>query len=128
MSKRRYRKKSKAKNQQRIAIIAIVSGVVLLLIVGALALNDTPQSAPATVSEIPDYHNEEGIPYPEVPRISVTEAKAQYDAGTVLIVDVRSQGEYDTAHVRNALSLPLADLDARYQELPKDTQIITYCT
>ena len=129
MSKRRYKQKPKAINQRRIAIFTIISGIVLLLVVGVLALGGAKQSAaPATVSEIPDYHDDQGIPYPEVKRIPVAEARAMYDAGTALFVDVRSQGEYDTAHVANALSLPLADLDARYQELPKDTQIITYCT
>lgn len=86
-----------------------------------------PAPTPAA-STLPDSHDEEGVPYPEVPRIPLAEAKARYDAGTALFVDVRSQGEYETAHIRNAISLPLANLDARYQELPRDAEIITYCT
>jgi len=66
------------------------------------------------------------IPYPEVPRISASEAKARYDTGTTLFVDVRAQEEYDTAHIPNAILLPMADLEARYQELPQDAEIITY--
>jgi len=41
-------------------------------------------------------------------------------------VDVRAQEEYDTAHIPNAILLPMADLEARYQELPQDAEIITY--
>jgi rhodanese-related sulfurtransferase len=61
-----------------------------------------------------------------VPRISLAEAQARYDDGTALFVDVRGQEEYDTAHIPDAISLPLADLEARYQELPQDAEIITY--
>ena len=108
------------------AVLALAGGV-LLILAGILIFSNLNRSSP-DVSSIPDIHDEQGIPYPEVPRISVTEAMARYDAGTALFVDVRSQGEYDTAHVANALSLPLADMEARYQELPKDARIITYCT
>jgi hypothetical protein len=121
-------------------ILAALSGVILI-VAGVLALINSNRSAatPSTVrpaatlssgaaAALPDSHNEEGIPYPKVPRISPTDAKAAVDAGTAVIVDVRSQGEYDTAHVSTAISLPLADLEARYQELPQDAEIITYCT
>ncbi len=128
MSKRRKKQKRRTNTQQRLAIFAIISGVVLLLVVGGLTLLDARQPATADVAEIPDYHDEQGVPYPETPRIAVTDAKALYDAGSAIFVDVRSQGEYETAHVANAISLPLADLEARYKELPKDAAIITYCT
>lgn len=127
LPRRKQRRNSRSSNS--LALWAVVGGVVLLLIVGAYALANTNRPAPApAVSSIPDAHNEEGIPYPEVVRVSTTEAKALYDAGSALFVDVRSQGEYDTAHMAKALSLPLADLEARYRELPKDATIITYCT
>ncbi|HEY66148.1 MAG TPA: zinc-ribbon domain-containing protein [Caldilineae bacterium] len=100
---------------------------VLVILIGVLIAINTSRSTPLA-SEIPDIHDESGIPYPDVPRISVEEAKARYDAGTAIFVDVRSVGEYETAHIPNAVSLPLADLEARYQELPRDAEIITYCT
>ncbi len=107
--------------------IFILAGGVLLLLGGFLLLYNANSPAP-TPGSVADYHDEEGIPYPDVPRISPAEAKTRYDAGTAIFVDVRSQGEYDTAHIANAVSLPLADLEARYQELPQNAEIITYCT
>jgi hypothetical protein len=111
-------------------LAAIAGGILILAGFVLLANSIRPAAAPVTGSAtaLPDSHNEEGIPYPEVPRISPADTIAAFDAGTALIVDVRSQGEYDTARVSNAISLPLADLDARYRELPQDAEIITYCT
>jgi hypothetical protein len=110
-------------------ILAATAGAILIL-AGFLLLANSNSPTPSTGSTaaLPDSHNEDGIPYPEVPRISPAEAKAAFEAGTALIVDVRSQGEFDTDRVSNAISLPLADLDARYRELPQDMEIITYCT
>jgi len=108
-------------------VLAAIGGVVLVL-AGFVLLMNNNRPAPPPAPEITDYHDEQGIPYPDVPRIPAAEAKTRYDAGTALFVDVRSQGEYDTAHVANAISLPLADLESRYRELPQDAEIITYCT
>ena len=112
-------------------ILAAAAGAILIL-AGFMLLANSNRSTAVPVAgfatTLPDSHNEEGIPYPEVPRTSPAEAKAAVDTGTALIVDVRSQGEYDTTRISNAVSLPLADLDARYRELPQDAEIITYCT
>jgi 3-mercaptopyruvate sulfurtransferase SseA len=97
------------------------------LLIGALALFNTDRPS-STAGALPDSHNEEGIPYPEVPRLPLEEAKARFEAGTAIFVDVRSRGAYERAHIANAISLPLADLQARYRELPRDAEILTYCT
>ncbi len=106
-------------------MLAVLGGV--LIVLAAALFFGLNRSTPAS-TELPDYHDETGIPYPEVPRITPAEAKAKYDAGTALFVDVRSLGEYETAHIPNAISLPLTELEARYQELPRDAEIIIYCT
>lgn len=128
--KRRTNKKSRRnpRGSNSLALWAVVGGVILLLIVGGLVLYNNNNPSTPSLSDIPDSHDVEGIPYPKVARISVSEAKALYDSGNAIIVDIRSQGEYDTAHVATALSLPLVDLEVRYRELPKDATIITYCT
>ena len=68
------------------------------------------------------------IPYPEVPRLSVAEDKAHYDAGTALFVDVRSAEAFSRGHIARAISLPLSELEWRYKELPRDATIVTVCT
>jgi rhodanese-related sulfurtransferase len=51
--------------------------------------------------------------------------KAQ--AGEVLVLDVRPQDEYASAHLPHARSLPLDELKKRLAELPKNTPVVAYC-
>ena len=64
----------------------------------------------------------------DVPRITVEELKAELDAGTVTIVDVRSLNSYEALHLPEAVSIPEAEVKNRAGELPKDGLIVTYCT
>ncbi len=48
-------------------------------------------------------------------------------AGTATVIDVRPAEEYAAAHIPGALSLPLAELEARLAQLPADTEIVAYC-
>jgi 3-mercaptopyruvate sulfurtransferase SseA len=65
----------------------------------------------------------------EVPRIAASALKERLDAGeSVLIVDARSSDEYAEAHIPGAISVPLSDLEARLDELPRDQDIVFYCT
>lgn len=66
--------------------------------------------------------------YPEVPRISVGDAKAAYDLGEAVFVDVRDTESYAQSHIKGAISIPLQDLPERINELDPNTWIITYCT
>ncbi len=52
---------------------------------------------------------------------------AQARRGEVLVLDVRPQAEFDTAHLPFARSLPLAELAQRLAELPQDVEIVAYC-
>jgi len=66
----------------------------------------------------------------EVPRVTVENAKAAFDNGKAIIVDVRSQQSFDVSHIVGALYVPIADMENNSAEsvLPKDQWIITYCT
>lgn len=44
-----------------------------------------------------------------------------------VILDVRSRQGFKEGHVPGAQSIPFEELEERYQELPKDKEIITYC-
>lgn len=47
--------------------------------------------------------------------------------GEVIVLDVRPQSEYETAHLPHARSLPLSELIQRIAELPRDVEIVAYC-
>jgi rhodanese-related sulfurtransferase/DNA-binding transcriptional ArsR family regulator len=55
------------------------------------------------------------------------ELMAQAKRGEVIVIDVRPQSEYDTAHLPHARSLPLTELAQRLAELPRDVEIVAYC-
>ncbi|MEV0147627.1 MULTISPECIES: metalloregulator ArsR/SmtB family transcription factor [unclassified Nonomuraea] len=48
------------------------------------------------------------------------------DPGTV-VVDVRSAAAFAAAHVPGAVSVPLAELRERLEELSRDAEIVAYC-
>ena len=47
--------------------------------------------------------------------------------GEVTVIDVRPVEEYRAGHLPGAISLPVADLKARLQELPRDREVVAYC-
>lgn len=51
----------------------------------------------------------------------------QAHSGQVVVIDVRPQAEFDTAHLPYARSLPLTELAQRINELPLDANIVAYC-
>jgi rhodanese-related sulfurtransferase len=65
----------------------------------------------------------------EVPRIAPSVLKNRLDSGdNILVVDARSADEYAQEHIAGAISVPLSDLEARMSELPRDQEIVFYCT
>lgn len=47
--------------------------------------------------------------------------------GEVTVLDVRPAEEFRAGHLPRALSVPLEELEARMQDLPKDREIVAYC-
>lgn len=61
-----------------------------------------------------------------VPRIEVEVAREMADAGEAILVDVRSQGTFEQAHIAGAISMPSNEVAARYHELPANKLVIFY--
>ena len=47
--------------------------------------------------------------------------------GEVTVVDVRPSEEFGAGHIPGALSVPLADLEQRLADLPRDREVVAYC-
>jgi rhodanese-related sulfurtransferase len=47
--------------------------------------------------------------------------------GLAMVVDVRPAEEYQAGHIAGAISIPLAELQDRLAELPRDQEIVAYC-
>lgn len=63
-----------------------------------------------------------------VPRIGLADLKARMDSKEVVVVDVRDKTSYVTAHIPGALHMPMATVESQVDSLPKNRQIVTYCT
>ncbi len=60
------------------------------------------------------------------PEISVSEAYNKYQNGAFLL-DVRTQQEWDDFHAPNTTLIPLDQLAARLNEIPRDREIVVVC-
>jgi rhodanese-related sulfurtransferase len=47
--------------------------------------------------------------------------------GNALLLDVRPREEFEAGHLRGAVNIPIEELAARVDELPRDHRVITYC-
>src|SRR5690348_15539079 len=59
--------------------------------------------------------------------VSKNELAQRLRSGQVVVLDVRPSPEFAAGHIRGAISIPVAELDRRLKELPKDKQIVAYC-
>ena len=63
----------------------------------------------------------------DVQRITLADAKSLLDNGTAVLIDARSERAYSSGHAAGAISLPEAEVVARFGELPADKALIFYC-
>jgi len=118
-------RKRKEQKQQNFPVLILVIGGILLVLASVLLLqNQTGQ--PTSQAPVSSGHEEET--YPEIERVSLEDAKAAFDAGTAVFVDVRGDQAYAAAHIAGSISLPLVETESRLDELDPNQWIITYCT
>ncbi len=59
--------------------------------------------------------------------VSLKELRRLVRDGGVTVIDVRPTGEYEAGHIPGALSIPVAQLKRRLNEIPRRTEVIAYC-
>src|ERR671938_82656 len=59
--------------------------------------------------------------------VELDELRRLVEDGTVTLLDVRPVLEYRQGHIPNARSIPVAELERRLQELPRDREVVAYC-
>ena len=91
----------------------------MLVLLGCISAPIQPQTEPANPAPAAPF---------EVSRISLEESKTAFDKSEAIFLDVRSASSYASSHIPGALSIPLAELEPRIDELDPDQWIITYCT
>ena len=61
--------------------------------------------------------------------VNANEAKKMIDKQKVVLVDVRTDGEWNAGHLKNAKHIDISkpDFDKKISELKKDATVIVYC-
>jgi 3-mercaptopyruvate sulfurtransferase SseA len=129
---------------KRIKYILLVTLILFLtsLACNALLPQTQPTSAPTPIptqilgptpsTEPVSTQAEANLPQTdtEVPRVPVDQAKAAFDSGDAVIVDVRGADAYARSHITGALEVSLSAIQTDPANLPLDKNkwIITYCT
>ncbi|MGH9872136.1 MAG: rhodanese-like domain-containing protein [Pyrinomonadaceae bacterium] len=61
-------------------------------------------------------------------RVTVAELKDLLARNEAVVIDVRNQLSYDTAHIKGARLIPEAEVVSHADELPRNKLIVTYCS
>lgn len=125
MSKR-TQMRQKARQQPRTdrTTLWVTLGVIGVAAVILIALLVTRQPGTAT----PSTANNAAIPNPEVARIGLADTRGRFQQPGVVFVDTRSAQEFATSHIPGAINMPLPEVPSRFAEIPRDAEVITYCT
>lgn len=83
---------------------------------------------PAAKTENPAAKTDEHGHADDAPRISLADAKKDFDAGNTVFIDTRAASAYKTEHVKGAINMPAEVFEARYKEIPTGKKIVAYCS
>jgi rhodanese-related sulfurtransferase len=97
------------KQNLKLSWFLILIGLVLILTAGYFLLKPATTQTTALPSEV-----------------SVAEAATLRDAGA-FVLDVRQPEEWEQAHISGATLIPLGELEARSNEVPKDVKVVVVC-
>ena len=65
----------------------------------------------------------------EVPRISIEDARKEFDDGTAVIIDARGDAAWNQEHIAGSISSgKIGPIEDNYLAIPKDKKIIVYCS
>lgn len=120
----------------------MMGGIIGAVLIGLLALiyllgNNSNKSSSSQAPNPSTSGGNQGVPTlapsagggQDPPRMPLDQFKALYDdqAKRPLIIDVRDKQTYDQGHIAGAVSFPVAEVDSRFSQLPKDRLVVAYC-
>ncbi len=68
------------------------------------------------------------IPFPDVERVLLSDAKSAFDQGSAVFIDTRGEPYYSQGHIPGAISMTEEEVLERLGELSPSDWIIPYCT
>lgn len=93
----------------------------------ASTLPTNPADASLTPESVPETESSKSVSE-QVPRISQEELLHKIEEGAdFLLVDTRTEGEYEVDYIKGAISVPLTVITAGEWLPPTDKEVILYC-
>lgn len=92
-----------------------------------LGLLLAPRESSADPSKYPEYAQQELPKGVQPDFVSLDQLVDDIVKGKKpLMIDVRSREEYDEAHIKAAMSIPLGEVPLHLKEIPKDRPVVLY--
>jgi hypothetical protein len=116
-------------NRRSAAPLILVALGVVLILGSILWIMGAAQTAPQTAAPIfSSPALTPRIPYPNIQRISLADAKAAFELKQAVFIDTRGEPYYSAGHIPGSISMTEEEARSRMGELDRNAWIITYCT
>lgn len=113
------KKRKRQQPSNPLPLVMLGLGALLLVVALVLLLSRTQPTGTAQISE---------ADVAAVQRVTQAEAKAAFDAGQAVFLDVRGPAGYNAGHMPGAILMTMDEMETRWTELDPNDWIITYCT
>jgi activator of HSP90 ATPase len=105
----------------------VASAIAVVVLAGCKAQDIVPGAASSSKVKTDTNTNNAAALTEEARRVTVQELKDLLDKNEAVVYDTRSRMDYDSSHIKGALSMPVGEVETRIDELPKDKLIVFYC-
>lgn len=109
------------KNKKPLLIPIILFAAVLVITIGALILAQNLRRA--RIADPGEITNQD-----DIPRVTAEEAYQAVLSGEAVLVDTRSQAQFEALRAAGAINVPVTEAELLVSDLDPDTWYITYCT
>ncbi len=110
---------------KKITVLLAFVALALLTVAGCQnASAPKVTSTPSPVTSVPttDDHDD------NAPRITLADAKKDFDDGKAVFVDTRAEVQYQADRVKGSVNVPMEAFEMRYKSIPTGKKIIAYCS
>ncbi len=90
---------------------------------GNLEKSTAPASTPARVNA--NLHQDDGH---DAPRISLADAKKDFDAKAAVFIDTHPLNQFELEHIPGAINVQANTIKQNLDKIPKGKKIIAYCS
>ena len=90
-----------------------------------IAVRNTPAATPAASGARDAHGHAEGS---NAARISLADAKKDFDAGSAVFIDTHAPEQYAQRHIPGSINVPANNMEPYLNKIPKGKKIIAYCS